>query len=416
MKPSPIMTSTDDAALVRAYAEYGSEQAFATLVSRHVNLVYSVALRKTGNPHSAEEITQAVFIVFARKARALRNGRALSSWFYQTARFAAANYLRSELRRSRREQEAYMQSLTHSSEPDPWPQIAPQIEDAVGILSDTDRAVIVLRFFENKSLDEVAAALGVSPEAAKKRVARAVERLRVFFGKRGAALSAVLIVSALGANAVQAAPAGLAAATSSAVLQGTSAASAAGLAKSILQDITWMKLKAGAIAAFTVLATGVGITLVLPQTRESRMPPGPVLADASVLIVPRLGVGKVRSGMNDRQVIAELGEPDRKTGTGRILHYTRLGMTVVFNPNTGTVQAVFAGDDNGAGGPMTRFFRGRTREGIGMGSSREDILRAFGPPSEVQQTQAGREWLRYPSLGLNLALQGGKMTSLNMDF
>src|ERR1700722_17952222 len=105
------MRETSDIELLRQYARQGSERAFETLMAGHVNLVYSAALRKTGNPHAAEEITQAVFIILAQKADALRRGTILSGWLYQTARLTAANYLRTEIRRSRREQEACVQSV-----------------------------------------------------------------------------------------------------------------------------------------------------------------------------------------------------------------------------------------------------------------------------------------------------------------
>ena len=104
------MTELDDHELLAEYARTESEAAFAALVARYVNLVYSAALRFTGNPHHAEEITQAVFIILARKAGGLRRGTVLSGWLYQTARLTAANFVKGEIRRQRREQEAYMQS------------------------------------------------------------------------------------------------------------------------------------------------------------------------------------------------------------------------------------------------------------------------------------------------------------------
>ena len=112
------MPEMDDIALLRQYAERNSEAAFATLVGRHVNLVYSIALRSVGNPHAAEEITQAVFIILARKARGLSQRTILSGWLYQTTRLTAANFLRGEIRRQQREQEAYMQSLLNEPEPE----------------------------------------------------------------------------------------------------------------------------------------------------------------------------------------------------------------------------------------------------------------------------------------------------------
>src|SRR5262245_61692708 len=117
------MVHSADMELVREYASSGSEEAFTTLVSRHVNLVYSVALRKVGNPHQAEEIFQAVFIILAGKAGLFAQGTVLSGWLYQTARLTAANYFRGEARRTHREQEAQMQSLLEQPDPDAWTQV-----------------------------------------------------------------------------------------------------------------------------------------------------------------------------------------------------------------------------------------------------------------------------------------------------
>src|SRR5688572_26738516 len=119
------MTS-DDMDLVREYAANKSESAFATLVARHVNLVYSAALRQVRDPHLAQEATQTVFIILARKADSLRSGTILSGWLYRTARFVSATALKQETRRHRREQEAHMQSTLHDSAADStWEQLAP---------------------------------------------------------------------------------------------------------------------------------------------------------------------------------------------------------------------------------------------------------------------------------------------------
>ena len=141
------MQSSDDSALLRQYVDDDSDVAFAALVTRHVNLVYSVALRHTGEPDQAEEITQAVFILLANKAGQLRHDKALSSWLFQATRLTASNVVRSETRRHRREQEAHMQAVLDESGSDIWRQIAPLLDDAVAGLSETDRQAIVLRFY-----------------------------------------------------------------------------------------------------------------------------------------------------------------------------------------------------------------------------------------------------------------------------
>ena len=125
------MPETTDVGLLQRYVRESAEDAFAELVMRHVDLVYSVALRKTGNPHAAQEITQAVFIILARKADRLREKTILSAWLYQTARLTTASFLRTEIRRARREQEAYMETFSDETESNEWLQVAPLLEDAM---------------------------------------------------------------------------------------------------------------------------------------------------------------------------------------------------------------------------------------------------------------------------------------------
>ncbi len=255
------MPEPDDIALLRQYAEGRAESAFATLVEKYVNLVYSTALRSAGHPHAAEEITQAVFIILARKAGQLPRNVVLSGWLYQTTRLTAANFLRTEIRRQKREQEAYMQSLLNEPGPEVWPQIAPLLDAAMERLGEKDRHAIVLRFFENRNLRDVGLALGASEDAAKMRVNRALEKLRKFFAKRGVTLSATAIAGAVSTGSVQAAPVALAKSiTAVAVAKGVAASgSTLTLVKGALKLMAWTKAK-------TAIIVGTGLMLAAGTT------------------------------------------------------------------------------------------------------------------------------------------------------
>src|ERR1035441_407073 len=193
---------SEDMRLVREYAESNSEQAFASLVSQHVNLVYSVALRQVHDPHLAEEITQAVFIVLARKAKSLSPKTILSGWLCRTARNVSANTLKIQRRRQFREQESQMQSILNESDSDDWSQIAPLLDEALNCLGTKEHDAVVLRFLDGKELKHVGAAMGTTEDGARMRVNRGLEKLRAFFTKRGVSLSTAAIAGAVSANSV----------------------------------------------------------------------------------------------------------------------------------------------------------------------------------------------------------------------
>src|SRR5258708_28561675 len=253
------MTETSDAALLEQFVRHESEAAFAEIANRHIALVHSVALRHTSNPAQAQDITQAVFIILARKAAGLGRKTVLAGWLYHTARLTAANWQRSETRRIRREQEAFMQSTFNESAPDNalWREPSQMLDDAMGRLGKTDRDALVLRYFQNRNLAEVGVALGIEERTAQKRVSRALEKLRKIFTKRGVALSATAIAGAVSANAVTAAPVALAEAVAAGALSGPTMTNAAVIAAT--KTIAMTTLQKTIVTIAIVALAGVGI-------------------------------------------------------------------------------------------------------------------------------------------------------------
>ncbi len=179
------MNGQSDSQLLAAYLQCRSESAFGELVRRHLDLVYSSALRMLGNVHSAKDVTQGVFIALAQNARQLATRPTLAGWLHCTTRNLAAKFIRSEVRRRAREQEAVAMSELHSTETEAsWGQVAVHLDEALGELEETSRDALLLRFFKNQDLRTIGAAFGISDDAAQKRVSRAVEHLRECLVKR----------------------------------------------------------------------------------------------------------------------------------------------------------------------------------------------------------------------------------------
>ena len=198
----------DDWQLIREYVVNGSEAAFRSLVTQHLNHVHATALRLVRESDLAEDVCQAVFILLARKAASLPSRVVLAGWLYRTTRFVAARALRAEQRRKHREEEAVrMQEL--QSPDQQWQSLAPLLDEALDQLRSLERDALILRFFQDKPLAVVGHDLGLTEEAARKRVARGLEKLRSFFARRGFTISAAALSMTLGSRAAGAAPAAL---------------------------------------------------------------------------------------------------------------------------------------------------------------------------------------------------------------
>jgi RNA polymerase sigma factor (sigma-70 family) len=216
-----------DVELLYCYVENGSESAFTELVQRHIGLVYSVAFRRVGGDrHLAEDVTQTVFNDLARKAATLRDRAHLRGWLFLSANLASAAVVRGERRRKARELAVHiMQPTISPAEPDPdWGQLRPVIDDAIVALKADDREAVLLRFFEKRTFNEVGAVLQVTEEAARKRVERALEKLRAALQRRGITSTSAALDNALTAGAATSLPAGLGARVAENVMSSTSVA------------------------------------------------------------------------------------------------------------------------------------------------------------------------------------------------
>jgi len=303
---------TPDWLLLRRYAQEDSQEAFATLTARYLNLVYSVCLREVHDPELAQEVTQAVFLLLARTAPAFRSKTALPGWLFRTARFAAQNARTREQRRRHHEGKAAlaMQQESEGAENAAWSEIEPVLNDALAALRERDRECVLLRFFQGLSFSEAGAALGLSEEAARKRVGRALEKMRAFFGKEGVIVPVAVLAVLLPVHAAKAAPLGLMEAAGH-VNAGLMASRAYDLSEGVWRAMRIAKIKAMTVAAVVV----AGLSAVLPLAARthrvhpatvpqvSYQPPaaaiGPVVADPTVLAIMREGLlseASIRSG------------------------------------------------------------------------------------------------------------------------
>jgi len=203
------VNSRTDSELLSEYAERGSEKAFGELVRRYVDLVYSAAVRMVVDRQLAEDVAQGAFIALAQNASKLTQRPVLSGWLHRTARNLAAKTVRTEVRRRDREHEAATMFPAPPDEESAWDKIVPLLDEVLSELVETDRDVLLLRYFERKTVREMAIIVGSTEEAAQKRVTRALERLREVLVGSGLELPSSVLVGAIVAKGVQATPAGL---------------------------------------------------------------------------------------------------------------------------------------------------------------------------------------------------------------
>lgn len=276
----------EDSRLLRDYVRHGSHSAFGHLVERHLPMVYATALRETGEPAAAEDVCQAAFLILVQKARGLKQPDGLAGWLFRVTRYAAANARRLEQRRQKHERRASQLRPEMQNDQDEsfeqiektWAEIEPRLNAALAKLKSKDREAILLRYFEDRSLKQVAEALGCTEPATKMRLGRALEKLRgILGGERMASVAALTAV--LEAKAIVAVPAGLAGSVTAAVLSGVTAATGQAflIAKGAMRMMAWTKAKLVAtvgIGAIVLGVSGIQITRIAVaqgQTRQTQI-------------------------------------------------------------------------------------------------------------------------------------------------
>ena len=314
LKPERKMETRErasDTELLRRYAEDHSEAAFAELVSRHVGLVYAAALRQVGGAtHRAQDVAQTVFVVLARQAGPLSRRTEIVGWLYTSTHHMAAKLKRTEQRRALRELEAHAMNEINAdgAAAAEWERLRPVLDEAMHGLSDADREAILLRYFQNRRLAEVGQRLGLSEDAARMRVDRALDKLQVLLGRRGITSTTAALGVVLSNPLLAAAPAGMAASVTGAALAGVAVGAGAGSA--VTAATIFMNAKTTLITVAAVLAIGFSIYEFNALRRERE-----AAAGARAELQVQLQAAQQRVAAADRQSVALRSELEAARAT-----------------------------------------------------------------------------------------------------
>jgi RNA polymerase sigma factor (sigma-70 family) len=377
------MQALDDMALLRKYALGNSEAAFAELVSRRVNFVYSAALRQVRDEHQAGEITQAVFILLAQKAARISEKTILTGWLFRATRFAVLTQLRAAAKRQRLAKELQMQTEPATDAPDPlWEQLSPLLDEALAALGEKDRQAVLLRYFENKSLAEVGVALGTGEDTARKRTARALEKLHRYFSRRGISSTTAVLAGMISSNSTQAAPAALAkSVTVVAVAKGaTASTTTAALLKGALKFMAWSNAKTAVVLGTAAVLT-VATATIFVETLKAQ-------DDSIDAKIARLS----KPGTTVKEAIRVLGEPEKYASGTQILNRNNLPASYQLSYTNGIEVWILNGKvkelESLKPGPGFSY-RGK----LHLGSTLNEVLQETGPPSETVSGQPAQSIL-----------------------
>jgi RNA polymerase sigma factor (sigma-70 family) len=305
--------SDQSATLLRQYAHERSQQAFAELVRLYVDMVYAAARRQVRDSTLADDVTQAVFIILAQKAASIPTERPLSAWLLRTTSYCASNARRTrEHRQFHERRAAEMARDMHDTADDGagWEELAPLLDEGLNKLGAGERDALLLKYFEKKSLRQVGEALGISEDAATKRVSRAVERLRVFFQRRGTVVSAIALTTLLASESAKAAPVALAGSIATGATSGAAGAGAASVAKGAMGLMFVQRLKLAALAA-SVLLVGVG-GVYIASTASAPRPRTVAVNIPPALVAPSMTKSRIGLTFSDGTSVEVLGlcDPD----------------------------------------------------------------------------------------------------------
>ena len=310
-----------------------SAEAFAELVARHIDLVHSAARRQSRNEHEAQDITQAVFLVLARKAGTLHDARRLPAWLLKTAHFAALDARKAALRRRKHEQEVSSMNAEAVPPPDPeWDRLSPRIDGALAKLSETDRAVVVGHCIQQQRMTEIAVMLGVTEMAARKRVQRAMERLRKHL--KAAGLPSAGLAALLAVRAVHAAPLGMSktvAATSLTNGNAGTAKIAMSLAKGAMKMAFWKTARV-TIAAVLVPLGGTFIAVLWEECSHK-----PSIQGQSTVTAATQGTLPAGSGIVESKALDVPVDPSQDAAPGEYYMDGDLPRRGVYSLGTGKV-------------------------------------------------------------------------------
>src|SRR5579871_358791 len=261
---------------LRQFVQEGSQAAFAAIVERHLPFVYATCVREIRDADLAQDAAQVVFLILARKAATLHDGRVLASWLFQTARLVTRDILKKERRRMRREQIALQMGVATSYQEAVWMQTEPLLNEALAVLNSKERDAVLLRFIEGRSLKETGAALGLSEGAANMRISRALQKMRRHLDKGGVALSASLLTALIAESTARSSPVIPVALKT---LMGEGAQTAIPLllasvrltqiARGVEQTMRWLIWKSVAVVTVTAAVCSIGVTTVHSHTVQS---------------------------------------------------------------------------------------------------------------------------------------------------